>query len=144
MFAFTTQLKTTVAVDNRDILNGQARILEVTPLSVPLEHPSSDVPLPAKPLPMPVVEEGGSLWDALTSVYNYTRIGVVMTPILIRLIFGVIMKNWKTTLGAIIAAIATLLNMTGIVTIPADVQTGLLAVALFIVGIFSSDAKKEE
>lgn len=103
-----------------------------------------DTPKPAKPLPMGVAEEDVSSWQSLTNIYTYAKIGIVLMPSIVKLFFGVIMKNWKTTLGAIIAAIATLLNMTGIVTIPADVQTGLLAVALFIVGIFSSDAKKEE
>jgi hypothetical protein len=50
------------------------------------------------------------------------------------------MKNWKTTLGAIVAGAATVLQALGIVEIPAEVQTGIMSVALFIIGIFAKDA----
>ncbi len=54
------------------------------------------------------------------------------------------MKSWKTTLGAIIAGLAGILNALGIVVIPADVQVGVLTVAMFIIGLFAADDKTSE
>lgn len=67
-----------------------------------------------------------------------------MTPHLVKLIYGLIMKSWKTTLGAIIAGVAGILNALGIVTIPADVQMGILTTALFIIGLFAQDEKSTD
>lgn len=50
------------------------------------------------------------------------------------------MGNWKTTTGAIIAGLATVLQALGIVEIPPEVQTGIISVALFVVGLFAKDA----
>lgn len=103
-----------------------------------------DIPKPAKPLPMGVADEGTTLWQSLTNVYNYTKIGIVLMPTLVKLIYGLIVKNWKTTIGALIAGLATVLNALGIVDIPAEVQTGIMAVALFIIGLFARDASNKD
>lgn len=54
------------------------------------------------------------------------------------------MGNWKTTTGAIIAGLATVLQALGIVEIPLEVQTGIISVALFIVGLFAKDATPKD
>ena len=54
------------------------------------------------------------------------------------------MKNWKTTLGAIIGGLATILNVLGIVEIGTEVQMAIVTLGLFIVGLFAGDAKKDE
>lgn len=59
---------------------------------------------------------------------------------LLQTIRGFNMGNWKTTTGAIIAGLATVLQALGIVEIPPEVQTGIISVALFIVGLFAKDA----
>lgn len=59
---------------------------------------------------------------------------------LLQTIRGSNMGNWKTTTGAIIAGLATVLQALGIVEIPPEVQTGIISVALFIVGLFAKDA----
>ena len=53
------------------------------------------------------------------------------------------MKSWKTTIGAIIAGIAGILNALDIVSIPSDVQVGILSVALFVVGLFAKDESND-
>jgi len=54
------------------------------------------------------------------------------------------MGNWKTTTGAIIAGLATVLQALGIVEIPPEVQTGIISVALFVVGLFAKDATPKD
>ena len=54
------------------------------------------------------------------------------------------MGNWKTTTGAIIAGLATVLQALGIVEIPPEVQTGIISVALFIVGLFAKDSTPKD
>jgi len=54
------------------------------------------------------------------------------------------MGNWKTTTGAIIAGLATVLQALGIVEIPPEVQTGIISIALFIVGLFAKDATPKD
>ena len=63
---------------------------------------------------------------------------------LLQTIRGFNMGNWKTTTGAIIAGLATVLQALGIVEIPPEVQTGIISVALFIVGLFAKDATPKD
>lgn len=117
----------------------------ITP--VELRRPTIERPVrhehfrPAEPLPVASydVSDSVSLRDHLRAA------GVVLslTPHLVKLIYGMIMKNWKTTLGAIIAAVAGLVNALGLVTITPEVQMSILTVALFIIGFFAPDSKAE-
>lgn len=55
--------------------------------------------------------------------------------------------NWKTTLGAVMVVLANFLGAIGI-TLSGEVQTALITVGIFIIGIFAkdknvSDTKKE-
>ena len=80
----------------------------------------------------------------LDDVWFYTKHGVNLTPHFISLSWGLLVKNWKTTLGAIVGAIAYVLNATGVVQLTAEIQMAVVTVALFIIGLFSADAKKEQ
>lgn len=73
-----------------------------------------------------------SLWDKIQAALKIID--------LLQTIRGATMKNWKTTVGAIIAGAATVLQALGVVEIPPEVQTGIISVALFVVGLFASDA----
>jgi hypothetical protein len=55
------------------------------------------------------------------------------------LIFNTLFNNWKTTLAGIVGAVVTLAGTFGF-HVPADVQTGIIAVALFVIGFFAKDA----
>ena len=105
--------------------------------------PSSDVIRQAQRLPEEPYFAEPNLIEELKNAAKATMIALQLTPHLVKLIVGIIMKSWKTTIGAIIAGVAGILNALGIVTIPADVQVGILSVALFIVGLFASDEKSE-
>ena len=50
------------------------------------------------------------------------------------------MINWKTTLSGLIGGVALIVNSAFGVEIPTE---GILAVALFFVGLFSKDASNE-
>ena len=78
-------------------------------------------------------------WEVKVSLWNKIKVALKVIE-LINLLRGINMKNWKTTLGAIVAGAATVLQALGIVEIPAEVQTGIMSVALFIIGIFAKDA----
>ena len=47
--------------------------------------------------------------------------------------------NWKTTLTAVVGAITYLVAVFGI-QVPVEVQTGLVAVILFFIGLFAKDS----
>lgn len=53
------------------------------------------------------------------------------------------MKNWKTTISSVIGALVILCKVFG-VEIPQPVADGLLAVALFLVGLFAKDAEPQK
>lgn len=95
-------------------------------------------------LPVPVRTEPLTLGDHLRRLWLISKLTVRTTPHILKLIVGVKMKNWKTTLGAIIGGLATILNVLGIVDIPSDIQTAIIALGVFIVGLFASDAKKPD
>lgn len=57
---------------------------------------------------------------------------------LIRKAFPV--KNWKTTISGVLSAAVILLKLFG-VDVPQPVSDGLLAVSLFLVGLFAKDAE---
>ena len=115
-------------------------ITRVEPRRVDIKRPViNESPTPAKTIPIePYVGES----EQNMTIGDYVRAAglvVSLTPHLLKLIYGLIMKSWKTTLGAIIAAVASLVNALGIVTITPEVQVSILSVALFIIGFFAKD-----
>lgn len=84
-----------------------------------------------------------TIGERLAKVWKTIKITARLTPYFVQLIIGSKMKNWKTTLGAIIGGLATILNVLGIVEISAEVQMAVVTLGLFIVGLFAGDAKGE-
>lgn len=117
-------------------------ITKVTPLPfVVTKTWEPDIPKAVQPMDeQPYVREP-TLAEELASAWLTTKIIAGLTPHIIKLIIGLAMNSWKTTLGAIIAGLAGILNALGIVTIPADVQMGILTTALFVIGLFAADDK---
>ena len=106
--------------------------------------------LQPKPEPKPEFAEQQELdsspvgdWEVKVSLWNKIKVALKVIE-LINLLRGINMKNWKTTLGAIVAGAATVLQALGIVEIPAEVQTGIMSVALFIIGIFAKDSTPKD
>lgn len=110
---------------------------------VETEKPEKLIPK-AEPEPtFPVLSEieskpvGG--WEVKLSLWQKIQAALKIIDLL-QTIRGFNMGNWKTTTGAIIAGLATVLQALGIVEIPPEVQTGIISVALFVVGLFAKDA----
>lgn len=82
--------------------------------------------------------------ERLAKVWRTIKITARLMPHFVQIIIGSKMKNWKTTLGAIIGGLATILNVLGVVDISAEVQMAVVTLGLFIVGLFAGDAKKTE
>lgn len=78
-------------------------------------------------------------WEVKLTFWQKIRAALKIIDLL-QTIRGFNMGNWKTTTGAIIAGLATVLQALGIVEIPPEVQTGIISVALFIVGLFAKDS----
>ena len=114
---------------------------------VETEKPEKLIPK-AEPEPtFPVLSEieskpvGG--WEVKLSLWQKIQAALKIIDLL-QTIRGFNMGNWKTTTGAIIAGLATVLQALGIVEIPPEVQTGIISVALFIVGLFAKDATPKD
>lgn len=107
-------------------------------------------PLEALPLlaELPVAPVRLTTWERITGVVDdvilKTKLVVALVPYLINFIEGIVMKNWKTTLSAIIGALAVLLNTLGIVEMSTDVQLAIVSLAMFFVGLFSKDSEKAD
>lgn len=132
--------------DNRSLLASQPLITEAK--NKPIEHPAVEVPKMATPLPEDHSNWELTFWDRVAigvdDTIKYTKTTVLVAPHIVTLMYGLTVKNWKTTIGALVAGLATVLNALGIVHIPAEVQTGIIAVALFIVGLFARDASNSD
>ncbi len=127
-------------------MNEEGKIVRIT--RAPLERVNITRPQyvaspePVEPLPLPERQEtlytnDITLW-AKISLYGKLARYLFIT------ITGIVMKNWKTTVGAIVAGIATALNAFGVINIPTEVQMYIVGVAVFIIGLFAGDAKKAE
>ena len=102
--------------------------------------------LQPKPEPKPEFAEQQELdsspvgdWEVKVSLWEKIQAALKIIDLL-QTIRRASMGNWKTTTGAIIAGLATVLQALGIVEIPPVVQTGIISVSLFIVGLFAKDA----
>lgn len=93
-------------------------------------------------LPVTYRWEEPTFGDRLGKLWRNVKLAARLTPYFVQLIVGSKMKNWKTTLGAIIGGLATILNVLGIVEISTEVQMAIVTLGLFIVGLFAGDAKK--
>lgn len=127
-------------------MNEEGKIVRIT--RAPLERVNITRPQyvaspePVEPLPLP--ERQQTLYTQEKSVWAKIGLYGRLARYLFITITGIVMKNWKTTLGAIIGGLATILNVLGIVDISADVQMAIVTLGLFIVGLFAGDAKKDD
>lgn len=94
-----------------------------------------------KPLDIPPYVAEPTTGEKLQAWWDATKILAGLAPHFVTFIYGLIMKSWKTTLGAIIAGLAGILNATGVISIPVEVQNGILTIALFVIGFFAADDK---
>lgn len=106
--------------------------------------------LQPKPEPKPEFAEQQELdsspvgdWEVKVSLWEKIQAALKIIDLL-QTIRRASMGNWKTTTGAIIAGLATVLQALGIVEIPPEVQTGIISVALFVVGLFAKDATPKD
>jgi hypothetical protein len=60
-----------------------------------------------------------------------------LLPFLFQSLYGVTVKNWKTTISGIVGALAYAVNALFGLQIPSE---AIIAVSLFFVGLFSKDA----
>ena len=126
-------------------MDGEPIITNVKQMPYELPRPRNHVEAKAyEPLQETPYFREPTLAESLVAAWQTTKIIAVITPHIVKLIIGLAMKSWKTTLGAIIAGTAGILNAVGIVVIPADVQVGVLTVAMFIIGLFAADDKTAE
>ena len=126
-------------------VDGEPIITNVKPMPYEIPRPRNHVEAkPYEPLQETPYFREPTLAESLAAAWQTTKIIAVITPHIVKLILGLAMKSWKTTLGAIIAGVAGILQVLGIVVIPTDVQIGILTVCMFIIGRFAADDKTSE
>lgn len=69
--------------------------------------------------------------------------GALLSPYILRTTVGIIMKNWKTTVGAILGAIALVLDTLGIIELSQEFISAMTLVIVTIIGFFAADAQKQ-
>ena len=52
------------------------------------------------------------------------------------------MINWKTSLGGLVTLLAGIVPQFGI-ELPQDIQVSIIAIGMFIVGLFAKDSNKQ-
>ena len=76
--------------------------------------------------------------------------GAFLMTILIKILFRLVIrmkaitKSWKTTVIAVLTALFGVLQATGVIDIPAEVQQAVIVCAVFLIGIFASDASHQK
>lgn len=102
----------------------------VRPDRGPMDDNKRFVDLPKSSLQWPDYEPRLTLWNQ-----------VRLIPYISQFIYGVIMKNWKTTISGVVGGVAYLVNAIFGLQIPSE---AIIAVSLFLVGLFSQDAEKTQ
>ncbi len=126
-------------------MEGEPIITNVKQMPYEIPRPRNHVEAkPYEPLQETPYFREPTLAESLAAAWQTTKVIAVITPHIVKLIIGLAMKSWKTTLGAIIAGLAGILQVLGIVVIPTDVQIGILTVCMFIIGRFAADDKTSE
>lgn len=127
-------------------MNEEGKIVRIT--RAPLERVNITRPQyvasPEQVEPLPLPERQQTLYTQEKSVWAKIGLYGRLARYVFITITGIVMKNWKTTVGAIVAGIATALNAFGVINIPTEVQMYIVGVAVFIIGLFAGDAKKAE
>jgi hypothetical protein len=97
----------------------------------------------------PIAETSGELeklwqltwWERTTLAFDdiafKTRLIMAITPYLFTITKGLVMKNWKTTISAVVGAIAYVLNAVLGLEIPSE---AIIATVVFFIGFFAKDS----
>ncbi len=80
-------------------------------------------------------------WERATLTFDdiafKTKMVVALTPYMFTLSKGLVMKSWKTTVAALVGAVAYVVNAVFGLAIPSE---AIIAVAVFFIGIFAKDS----
>lgn len=71
--------------------------------------------------------------------WETTKLIAALSPHLLTIMLGRIMKNWKTTITGIVGGLAVLAQSIFGIVVP---QEAIIAVTLFVVSLFASDSSK--
>lgn len=85
-------------------------------------------------------KEAGKFYSALAIFV--LRVYIVIKSTTITIEEKLVFRDWKTTITGIIGAVVYLVSAFG-VTVPPEVSNGIIAVVLFMIGLFAKDSSKE-
>lgn len=89
---------------------------------------------------VPLADELTPIVSRETKQIKFTD-AVKLIPHIYTIIKGLIVSNWKTTVTGVVGALALLLNSITGVTIPQD---AIIALVLFLIGLFAKDGNKND
>ena len=85
-----------------------------------------------------------TITERIADTIKRATLYVKVTPYIVKLIYGVVVQNWKTTVTAVIGAIAMVLNATGIIELSTEFQMAVVTVIMTVIGFLAADAPKNE
>lgn len=90
--------------------------------------------------PIDLMTNETSLIDDIAStastVFKWVKVGTLITPAIVQLMYGLAVNNWKTTVTAILGALAVVLKTLLGIEIPTE---AILTVTVFFIGLFAKD-----
>lgn len=94
--------------------------------------------LPLK-LPTNAIANNGETSNDSLTIFDKTKLAFKLIPHFFKFITGVTVNNWKTTVTGLIGAVALIINAVTGVQIP---EQPIIAVTLFLIGLFAKDGDK--
>jgi hypothetical protein len=91
-----------------------------------------------------VPEHKPTLTQKLSQTMERVALYARLVPYFIQLTYGVVLKNWKTTVTAVIGAIAMILNATGVVELSTEFQMAVVTVVMTILGFLAADGSNKD
>lgn len=82
-----------------------------------------------------------TIWDIIGLLIKSPLVVLKIIYYIIKFFTGFIMKDWKTTIGAIVSVLGLVLKIFN-VELPPAVSEGLIAIGVFIIGFFATDKAK--
>lgn len=74
--------------------------------------------------------------DKVKTILKWVKVGTLITPAIVQLMYGLAVNNWKTTVTAILGALAVVLKTLLGIEIPTE---AILTVTVFFIGLFAKD-----